>query len=303
MKTKCKTLRLSIIIWVVSLILFSVFYFLKIEYLYNIFLGLFGSSFVVFLIAIPEYNTAKIQLLEKIWVEASSLVRNISHIKPIVVHYDEKLIQGCINEYLFNKIENLVRLLGYKDEYQKQLKRILSKEESNNLKKLNNKEKEELLNSDYNYEIKSIIKTVKERSKEYLNIKNISLDNLNNLIGDLEFFTGKKEFKNIMRNIYSPIKDIYNSIKIDVCPHLRSSRNNKNIGNIDYSFETITSFQSKLFAKEAKEDKYTSCIIYYDTFVDDMLEKLELLRAYMYHVKPDPIEKSFSIVSEKSKKR
>mgnify|MGYP006916042071 CR=1 FL=1 len=303
MKTKCKTLRLSIIIWIISLILFTVFYFLKIEYLYNIFLGLFGSSFVVFLIAIPEYNTAKRQLLEKIWVEASSLVRNISHIEPIIVHYDEKLIQGCINEYLFNKNENLVRLLGYKDEYQKQLKRILSKEESNNLKKLNNREKEELLNSDYNYEIESVIKSVKESSKEYLNIKNISLDNLNNLIGDLEFFTGEKEFKNIMENIYAPIRDIYNSIKIDVCPHLKSSKNNKGVGNIDYAFEIIMSYQNKQFTKEVKEDKYSTCIIYYDTFVDNMLEKLEQLRAYMYHVKPNTIEKGFLMMSEKSKKR
>ena len=80
MKTKCKTLKLSILISSVSLILFSIFFFMNkcnentwYEYIYNISLGLFGSSFVVFLVSITEYRVSKTQLLEKIWNESRKL--------------------------------------------------------------------------------------------------------------------------------------------------------------------------------------------------------------------------------------
>lgn len=87
----------------ISLIFFSLFFFLNkcyentyYEYFYNIFLGLFGSSFVVFLISITEYRVAKTQLLEKIWNESRNLNMQLHKIKPIYSNIDDKLLVDYI---------------------------------------------------------------------------------------------------------------------------------------------------------------------------------------------------------------
>lgn len=95
MKTKCKSLKLSILIFIISFILFTTFFFLN-KYFeciwYEYFTNIFGSSFIVFLIAISEYRVAKTQVLEKIWNESRKLNIQFYKIKPFYSRIDTKLL-------------------------------------------------------------------------------------------------------------------------------------------------------------------------------------------------------------------
>lgn len=74
MKTACKTLKWSLGITILSLILsiflfiFSLYYNVSsVNFLSNLFIGIFSSSIVTLLISIPNYIVAKKQLLERYW--------------------------------------------------------------------------------------------------------------------------------------------------------------------------------------------------------------------------------------------
>ena len=76
-------------------------------------LGLFGSSFVVFLISIAEYRVSKTQLLEKIWNESRKLNAQLYKIKPIHSYIDNEILVGYINEWLINQNDNYKSLYNY----------------------------------------------------------------------------------------------------------------------------------------------------------------------------------------------
>ena len=82
------------------------------EYIYNISLGLFGSSFVVFLVSITEYRVAKTQILEKIWNESRKLNIQLHKIKPMNSYIDNDIyIDSLINserEKILEKLEKII---------------------------------------------------------------------------------------------------------------------------------------------------------------------------------------------------
>ena len=229
MKTKCKTLKLSILISSVSLILFSIFLFINkcneniwYEYIYNISLGLFGSSFVVFLVSITEYRVAKTQILEKIWNESRKLNIQLHKIKPM-------------NSYIDNDI---------------------------------------YIDSLINSEREKILEKLEKIIDQYLNLNNYSFLEFNNLLGDVQFFTGKSEYLKLHQNIYKPLRNMYNDLKECICYHFELYRNGE-ANRPDVLLSILFENQNKLFRTEKKKEKDYEWNTIYADFCDNIDDKIE----------------------------
>lgn len=310
MKTKCKSLKLSILISIISFILFTTFFFLNkffeciwYEYFTNIFLGFFGSSFIVFLIAIPEYRVAKTQVLEKIWNESRKLNIQLYKIKPFHSRIDTELLSDYLNEWLFRQTDEDKLLYGDKHEAYDKMYSYFCKYRNHEIKKIPKEEKDKYINDLIENEGKRILKELEEIIDQYLNLKNYSLQEMNNLLGDVEFFTGKSEYKKLHETIYQPLLDMYNDLKNNICYHFDLYRN-REANRIDVLFGMIIETQKKLFRVEEQKDDNEEWYIIYSDFCDSIEDKIEEFRAKtiykceMMDINHHPIESTFYNLNE-----
>lgn len=296
MKTKCKTLKLSISISAISLIIFSIFFFLNnyyeniwYEYIYNISLGLFGSSFVVFLISITEYRVAKTQLLEKIWNESRNLNNQLHKIRPIYSKVDDKLLVDYINEWLFRQNEEDKILFGDKHEAYDKLYKYFLKIYKKETKEVSEKETKSYINSLMESERKKVLEDLEKIIDQYLNLNNYSFLEINNLLGDVQFFTGKKQYLKLHQDIYEPLRNMYNELKENVCYHFGLYRTGE-ANRPDVLLSILLEHQKKLFRIEKKNEEDCEWDIIYANFCNDMDDKIEEFRAKtIYHCDEEKI--------------
>ena len=296
MKTKCQTLKLSIMLSIISFTIFSVFFFFYkfqnyvwCEYIYNIFLGLFGSSSVVFLIAIGEYKVAKTQLLEKIWNESRILIEQLYKIKPIYSDVNNNLLVAYINEWLLNQTQENKILLGNKHDSYDKFYNYLYKQHKNLIKKLPQSEVKSYVDSLIKHKREQILENLEKAIEQYLNLNNYNFNEFNNLLGDVQFFFNHEtEYLKLCRNIYDPLMDIYDELKINVCRHFKLYRNGE-IDRLDVLLSILFENQSKLFKFELmNEEEHEWCNVY-AYFCDDIMDKIEEFRAKtIYNCKPKP---------------
>lgn len=297
MKTKCKTLKLSITISALSLIIFSIFFFLNnygeniwYEYIYNISLGLFGSSFVVFLITITEYGVAKTQLLEKIWNEGRILNNQLHKIKPIHSRVNDKLLVDYINEWLFCQTEEDKILFENKHEAYDELYNYFLEKHKNEIKEMSKRETNDYIDSLIESERKKVLDDLEKIINQYLNLNNYSFLEMNNLLGDVQFFTGKKQYLILYQNIYEPLRNMYNELKENVCYHFELYRNGE-ANRPDVLLSILLEHQQKLFRIENKNEKDYEWDMIFAYFCDEMDDKIEEFRANtIYRCKEEKID-------------
>lgn len=305
MKTKCKTLKLSIIISIISFIVFSLFFFLNknnenmlYEYIYNISLGLFGSSFVVFLISIAEYRVAKTQVLERIWNESRNLNIQLHKIRPLHSSIENKLLIDYINEWLFNQTEKDKILFGDKHEAYDKLHAYFVENHKNEIKNMSKKETKIYIDSLIDSERERVLEKLEKVIDQYLNLNNYSFLEMNNLLGDVQFFTGKKPYLKLHKDIYEPLRNMYNELKEYVCYHFELYRNGE-ANRPDVLLSILLEHQEKLFRVEKKCEEDCEWHIIYSEFCDKMDDKIEEFRAKTIYqcveekINHHPIESSF----------
>ena len=286
MKTKCKTLKLSIAISMVTLIFFTVFFILNkyfenlwYEYIYNISLGMFGSSFVVFLISIAEYKVAKTQLLEKIWNESRNLNIQIHKIEPLLSNIDDNLLIDYMNEWQFRQTKEGNILFGTKHEAYDKLYEYFFENYKNKFKNMSKKETKEYINNLIETERKRVLENLEKIIYQYLNLNNYSFLELNNLLGDVQFFAGKKQYLKVYRDIYEPLRNMYNELY-----------HNGESDRIDVLLSILLEYQKNLFRMEKEVEENSEWHIIYASFCDDMEDKLEEFRArVIYHCTEEKI--------------
>lgn len=296
MKTKCKTLKLSITISIISLITFSIFFFLNqyyenmwFDYAYNVSLGLFGSSFVVFLISIAEYRVAKIQLLERIWNESRNLNIQLYKIKPLHSKIDDKILTDYINEWLFRQDEKGKKIFGDKHEAYDGIYNFLLDYHKKEIEKMSKKGIKDYIDSLIESERKKVLEDLEKIIDQYLNLNKYSFIEMNNLLGDVQFFTGKKQYLQLHQNIYEPLHRMYNELKESICYHFQLYRNGE-ANRPDVLLSILLEHQEKLFRIEKKYEENCEWNIIYADFCDKMDDNIEEFRAKtIYQCKEEKI--------------
>lgn len=300
MKANCKSLRLSIIICIICLILTIVFVTLVLnnnckifEILLNIFIGIFGSGFVTSLLLIPSYNVSKRQLLEAYWQETLGIIKKISDIQFLFNEYNDEAVIAYINELKNRK---------WKEEFQKiskekviledeKYKEILIKEFIQNNQDLKKKMSKDGLHQYANERVDKYIeklrKKVQEIYKQYIELSKESIVGLSFKLGDMEFFSGKKNYEKIYNNLYKPLYDILNKVK-EESYHFQLFLDGE--GNEAVALEKLLTLQKEIFAVDINEnDDYKNYIINNKLF-NRMMINLEIFRADMYGIKPEKQE-------------
>lgn len=291
MKTACKTLKWSLGITILSLILsiflftFSLYYNISlINFLLNLFIGIFSSSIVALLISIPNYIVTKKQLLERYWIESRRLIISIYKIEYLDIEFNKEdfigYIKGTRNNLWkeeFNKLaKNKVKI---DDEYKNRLLEYLSIKHDDLKEKLSKKGFKVYLNQELEKETNEILKNMDKILYQYKKCDEESTTNLNFMLGDTEFISGKNFYNKMYKNLYKPIFNLLSNIRKEIsCFNLYLN----NEGNKATVLEKILNLQSKIFTvKENKE-----VITIFNSFNDKMQSNLELFRSKIYNVKP-----------------
>lgn len=295
MKAKCKSLRLSIIISVISLIAYSILFYLSwqtqykipiLEYFSNIFIGCFGSSFIVLLIGIPEYQVAKTQLLEKIWNECISINHQFYKLIPIYSNTLEvNLLLDYFNEVYRNAV--MARIPNFENEIKHEaydkLYEFFYNQNKNFIKEMNPKEKSDSIENCITQEYQKMSKIIETSINQYINLGNCSFKELDNLIGEMDFFTGDKLYDAFFERIYSPLHKMYKDLYSNVIYHCKIKEGDQ-IHTNNIMFHIILEHQNKIFKFiESDEENQRTCNIYND-FCDKMDDEIESFRAdIIYH--------------------
>lgn len=291
MKTACKTLKWSLGITILSLILsiflftFSLYYNISlINFLLNLFIGIFSSSIVALLISIPNYIVTKKQLLERYWIESRRLIISIYKIEYLDIEFNKEDFIGYIKETRnnlwkeeFNKLaKNKVKI---DDEYKNRLLEYLSIKHDDLKEKLSKEGFKVYLNQELEKETNEILKNMDKILYQYKKCDEESTTNLNFMLGDTEFISGKNFYNKMYKNLYKPIFNLLSKIRKEIsCFNLYLN----NEGNKATVLEKILNLQSKIFTvKENKE-----VITIFNSFNDKMQSNLELFRSKIYNVKP-----------------
>lgn len=296
MKVNCKASKLAIIISTILLVMAILFKLLDIKYSNNftgfmkdIFLGSFCSSIVTVFFYISAYKVERKRVLEQFWNECRRMVIELNDIEYLNIDYDKDIFIKFINEQK-NKL--------WITEYYKQIKQKIPTKEFENTKlikgeiKKDNKELFEKITKDagekyleekiekiYNKTTDKINKIV----EQYLNYLKQSTDNLNFILGDIEFFTGKANYIKA-HDMFQKIYDLRVKMQ-EAARHFRYYKEGE--GNKAAVLSEILELQKSIFKVEENEDSK----IVYREFCDTMELELEEFRAkIIYNIEPDKIK-------------
>lgn len=297
MKANCKTLKLSILICVINLLLIVFFVYLVYHYdakifeiLLNISIGFLGSGGVAFLLSISPYTVSKRQLIEKYLQETKELVMQISNIQFLFNEYDEANLISYLEELKsekwkveYAKAKNEVPILE-KEKYKKRLIEEYIYNRPNLRKELSNAALYQSANESIDQSIEKMRKMVKKISKQYVEVAKNSTMSLSFILGDMEFFSGKKQYEKMHNNFYKPLYDIMAEIKEESF-HFELFLNGE--GNELVVLEKILCLQKKIFSVKIEEIGSFKSYIINSEVLNHFLIEAEMARADLYGIDPE----------------
>lgn len=295
MKVNCRASKLSIIISSILFVMAVLFKLLDIKYSNNltgfmkdIVLGTFCSSIVTVFFYISAYKVERKRVLEQYWNECIRMIIGINRIDYMNIDYDKNIFVKFINEQknklwiteYYNQIKQKIPAKEFEN-----TKLIKKKIESNNkdlLKEISEEASEEYLEEKIE---KLYNKTTEKMDKivdQYLSYLDQSTDNLNFILGDIEFFTGKANYIKA-HDLFQKIYDLRVKIQ-EAARHFRYYKEGE--GNKAVVLSEILELQKNIFRVEESEDSK----VVYREFSDIMELKLEEFRAkIIYNIEPDKI--------------
>lgn len=312
MKASCKALKLSILLGVIFTILTIILSTLSLNYQYeiidillNVSIGLFGSTIVALLLNIPAYNVAKRQLLEKFWNESRKLIFAFSKVDYLLNEYNKDNVINYINALNNKKWTEVYNQINPKNKIDCkdiQYKELLVDEYILNNRDMESKLSKSGLKKYANEQIDKYVEKLREKTKkickQYIILSNENTTELNFLLGDMEFFLGKKPYEKIYKKLYQPLFEKLDKIKEEVY-HFELYLENQ--GNEVVVLEKLFTLQQELFSLKIEENDKMKTYIVTGKFNDDMLMNLEEFRADMYNVKSE-YQKTHPILCKTNKK-
>ena len=279
MKVNCRASKLSIIISSILFVMAVLFQLLDIKYSNNftgfmkdIVLGTFCSSIVTVFFYISAYKVERKRVLEQYWNECGRMIIGLNRIDYMNIDYDKNIFVKFINEQKDKLwITEYYNQVKQKIPANKDLLKKISEEASE-------KYLEEKIEKLYNRTTEKMDKIV----DQYLSYLNQSTDNLNFILGDIEFFTGKANYIKA-HDLFHKIYDLRVKIQ-ESARYFRYYKDGE--GNKAVVLSEILELQSNIFRIEESEDSK----VVYSEFSDIMELKLEEFRAkIIYNIEPDEI--------------
>lgn len=295
MKVNCRASKLSIIISSILFVMAVLFKLLDIKYSNNftgfmkdIVLGTFCSSIVTVFFYISAYKVERKRVLEQYWNECRRMIIGLNRIDYMNIDYDKNIFVKFINEQknklwiteYYNQIKQKIPAKEF--ENTKLIKKKIESDNKDLLKKISEETSEKYLEEKIE---KLYNKTTEKMDKivdQYLSYLEQSTDNLNFILGDIEFFTGKTNYIKA-HDLFQKIYDLRVKIQ-EAARHFRYYKEGE--GNKAVVLSEILELQKNIFRVEESEDSK----VVYREFSDIMELKLEEFRAkIIYNIEPDKI--------------
>lgn len=296
MKVNCKALKLSI--WISSIFfvfsIISKILDIKIgsnltTFIKDIMLGIFCSSIVTVFFYISAYKVERKKVLEQYWNEVRRILIELRKIDYMNINFEPNVFIKFMNEQR-NKVwlnqwykGNSMEIPEKEFENTNLIKKKILEDEDEFLRKISMDSREKYLDEKIETIYNRTTDRINKIINQYLKYLENSTDNLNFILGDIEFFTGEKNYK----KVYELFERIYNlNIKIqESARHLRYYNDGE--GNKAFVLSEILKLQKDIFEVEETEDSK----IIYSKFIDNMEIQLEEFRAnIIYNIKPEKIE-------------
>ena len=296
MKVNCKALKLSI--WISSIFfvfsIISKILDIKIgsnltTFIKDIMRGIFCSSIVTVFFYISAYKVERKKVLEQYWNEVRRILIELRKIDYMNINFEPNVFIKFMNEQR-NKVwlnqwykGNSMEIPEKEFENTNLIKKKILEDEDEFLRKISMDSREKYLDEKIETIYNRTTDRINKIINQYLKYLENSTDNLNFILGDIEFFTGEKNYK----KVYELFERIYNlNIKIqESARHFRYYNDGE--GNKAFVLSEILKLQKDIFEVEETEDSK----IIYSKFIDNMEIQLEEFRAnIIYNIKPEKIE-------------
>lgn len=280
MKSKVLTLKISIFITIISLIISGLFQFNSDLYknmnnfIVNIATGIFSGSILSVFIYIAEYGTEKTSAMEMYYISSMSYLNKYLKL-----------------EYLYFSKESdlLIEYYKYKTSYYK-----------------SKIDKENIYNKAIQYykidtmSLNGVGKLLEEKLDSYTNAINKSVDSylelvknpikdVNSAYGSMFFFRGQKYRKKIYNDTYVPLYEMRKYIK-DKTYHFELYKNG-DTNNLLVIVDILSKLQGKIFEIVHKTHDGIESDIVYNAFYEKLDEELELFRAKIYRESPEIVDR------------
>lgn len=297
MKEKCHSLRISTVVFIVSFIICCLLWSplpapfpqFIIQFFQVFFGGTLSSSFVTLLIYASEYQTQKRITLENIWSEIHRIMRRFRAIHYLHFEVPADIVAGYFHEEWFNSDCGRLgqqAVHTYRDQWAERIAPTYSSIKEG----LNANDYRALLIEHIEHQANDYLRSMDTAIDDYISIAESNFDELDRLFGVLEFLTGKRSYRKIYQDLYTPIKDKHRIIQKQVYPHFSSYKAGEN-KNKAVILSKLIELQNHIFMVQTSEE----FINIYNHFCCEMEQKLENFRVQIYknnspeHLNPYPV--------------
>lgn len=307
MREKCHSLRISTVVFILSFIICcllwsplpSPFPQFMIQFFQVFFGGTLSSSFVTLLIYASEYQTQKRITLENIWSEIHRIMRRFHAIHYLHLEVPVDIVAGYFHEEWFNSDSGE---LGKKavHTYRNQWAERIAPTYSSIKEGLNANDYHTLLIEHIERQANDYLRSMDAAIDDYISIAESYFDELDRLFGVLEFLTGKRSYRKIYQDLYTPIKDKQQIIQEQVYPHFSTYKAGEN-KNKAVVLSKLIELQNHIFIAQTSG----AFINIYNHFCSEMEQKLENFRVQIYknispeHLNPYPVLTITNLPSDK----
>lgn len=268
-----------------AIILLPIFKCLKYDMGYDISLAVFGSALLGFIMSLVEYFTERRKAMEQFWVEARRILAQFREAKCIKFNEPEDMVVSCIVENYNNKLAQEYNLVGSNwwgitESHDNQNRFIQWLTEHEVMSFSEDDDISAILNKIYENRMDLYEDTVKSVINNYIELSKISLSELDNAYGNLNFIFANKSIRlKAYNEIFDKIRKIRNKIIMETF-HFNLWKEDK--GNFVVCMNKAIDISKLLFSeKRTKQDGIESVCIYQEQF-DDIEESLEKFRTQIY---------------------
>ncbi len=200
--------------------LFLVFHFnfCRLKLGYDIALAIFGSAVLGFIMSFIEYLAEREKAMATFWQEAQAILREFRKLKPLCVDEPEELLLASFAEEESNKevdqySKHAAGLLRLSKKHDSRSNMMAWLEENEYMSFDEYDDVDSILLELYNKRIKSEYKKIESAFKAYVDFSEISLTNLDNAYGNLDFmFDNMKIRKRAYDMIFNRMRSIRNLV-------------------------------------------------------------------------------------------
>lgn len=315
MKEKCWSLRLSLIIMIVGIVLSAIVKFIGLgkyglmqDYLFTMLSGAGASALVTVIIYASEYRVARTSTLEALWEEQLGIVYQFLKLEYFKCDIPVEILRGYYYEKRHNDMvdKNRIKLsegndmlnserLSYRHEALDKWCDLIAPKNIRLKDTMSEADFREYLVREVEHKWDECIDDINSILDGYISLSKIRLKKTDNILGQIEFFTDifrkqdKRKKTYLYKQLYTPTREKLKKIQEESF-HFGLYRNDK--GNFAVILNKLLELQKEFFTVEIRDmEEYEDIKIYFD-FQSQMDTVLEDFRSkIIYHTEPEYIEK------------